>query len=101
MAAEAELQLARVGVQNAVENGDVHARLALAAEYLVRISEALLGRLALQRDGLQERAAYGHKQRCRNSLAGNIADHEPQTLRVDQEEVIEVATDDARGRISA
>ena len=93
MAATATFRFPRFGIEDQAINCHEHAMGVVRTEQVVHASKDFTCRKTAHRFTLQQRLADGHKQRCRDALAGNIAHEDAEPVLGHKEKVVEVSTD--------
>ena len=89
-----------LGLIDAVEKGDEHARRGVPADELVGLPDGGGGGRVVRRAGAHEGAGQSHEDRRRHALPGDIGDDEPPGIEGDGDEVEEIPPDLPGGEVA-
>ena len=85
-------QLASVDVEYTIKNRDKHTAHRLFLKELVCVGYASSGRLSSKSRSSKQCAAYSHENSCRDSLAADIGHNQADTVVVNTEKIVKIAT---------
>src|SRR6266849_194909 len=78
-------------VQHTVEDGDKHAGLVVAIEFVVEFGQDGLRTARSGGDHSKESLGHRHEQRGRHALARDVADGETELVIIGEEKIVEVS----------
>src|SRR5215204_6718967 len=86
------LYVAGAEMQDTIEDGDKHAGLIVATEFVVQHGQNQVGLRLLSDRHSPEGFGNRHKERGWDAFAGDVANRETEMIVIDKKEIIKVAT---------